>query len=125
MLPPRLYNDNIRCLRRFHLLHLWTYLKARIAANALTVIASMAVIAAMLFIPYRNYRWVGHGIIGLLTFAFVAVTMTYGATLAGRIRRPPNRNRFRLHRRYGITAGILLIATLSYGLWLGRNWHFR
>ena len=88
----------------------------KITANLSIVIASIAVITGVLFIPNSEYRWIGHSIIGLATFSFVVATTIYGATLAGRIRRPPNRARFRLHRKLGIIMGFLIIAAFSYGL---------
>lgn len=99
-------------------MHLWAHIKKKIAANPPVAVALIAVIAGVVFIPYREYKWVGHGIIGLITFALVIVTVTLGATLAGKIRRPPSRNRFHLHRKHGIAAGSLLAVALTYGLWM-------
>ncbi len=97
---------------------LWEHLKKRLTTNLSIVIASIAVITGILFTQFDDYRWVGHGIIGLTAFSFLAITMILGAILARKIRRPPNHTRFPLHRKFGIAAGILTTTTLVYGFWM-------
>ena len=90
----------------------------KITTNRLILVAAIAVSAGFLLTANRDYRWLGHSIAGLVTFGFLAGVVICGSALAGRLRRPPNPGRFKLHRKLGIALGFAVSATFSYGLWV-------
>ena len=90
----------------------------KIIANLSIVIASIVVITAVLLFPNNDYRWINHAIIGLTAASFFAATAIRGAILSGRIHRPLNRGVFRLHRKFGVIMGSLILATFVYGIWM-------
>ncbi|MBI2859898.1 MAG: hypothetical protein HYX91_00130 [Chloroflexi bacterium] len=76
----------------------------------------VAVTAGLLLFAGEDYRWTGHALFALTAFSLTALVVTKGAALAGRIRRPADRARFPLHRKYGLLAGTLVLTTFAYGI---------
>jgi hypothetical protein len=88
----------------------------KITVNRSIIIATITVIAGFLLTANRDYQWLGHSLAGLMTFGFLAWVVFCGSALAGRLRRPPNPGRFKLHRKLGIAVGFAVAATFAYGL---------